>query len=141
MTEHGLEPSACKSDLYTLAGIDSKHPSGIRSSLWRPAEVLDGGVEQIKASTAVRMAAQTEFSCQKLKDQHWNKTRNPLGDGSKKSKPGADGLIDSDSEDEKVVQATKRKAGLGEADSKPALTVPTKSQAGPRAPKKARSAA
>ncbi|KAK1927258.1 hypothetical protein DB88DRAFT_477385 [Papiliotrema laurentii] len=47
LRDHGLEPTACKSDLYTLAGIDSKHPSGLRSSIWRPAELVDTNVIRV----------------------------------------------------------------------------------------------
>lgn len=40
LEDHGLEPSASKSDLYTMLDIDSKHPSGLRSSIWRPSELV-----------------------------------------------------------------------------------------------------
>jgi hypothetical protein len=50
LSEHGIEPSAAKSDLYTLAGIDSNHPTKLRSSIWRPTEVIEGGKEAIEAS-------------------------------------------------------------------------------------------
>lgn len=40
LEDHGIEPSASKSDLYTTLGIDSKHASGMRSSIWRPAELV-----------------------------------------------------------------------------------------------------
>lgn len=48
LSEHGIEPSAVKSDLYTLAGIDSNHPSKLRSTIWRPSEVIEGGTEAVK---------------------------------------------------------------------------------------------
>jgi hypothetical protein len=50
LSSHGMEPSACKSDLYTLAGIDSNHPTKLRSSIWRTHEVIEGGAEGIKVS-------------------------------------------------------------------------------------------
>jgi hypothetical protein len=50
LSEHGIEPSAAKSDLYTLAGIDSNHPTKLRSSIWRPMEVIEGGKEGIEVS-------------------------------------------------------------------------------------------
>lgn len=40
LEEHGIEPSASKSDFYTMLGIDSKHASGMRSSIWRPSELV-----------------------------------------------------------------------------------------------------
>jgi hypothetical protein len=48
LTQHGLEPSAAKADLYTLAGIDSGHRTKLRSSVWRPAEVVPGGRDEVK---------------------------------------------------------------------------------------------
>lgn len=56
LEDHGLEPSASKSDLYTLLGIDSKHPSGMRSSIWRPAELIEGGSAAIKVSSCALRA-------------------------------------------------------------------------------------
>jgi hypothetical protein len=50
LSKHGLEPSAVKSDLYTLAGIDSNHPSKLRSTIWRPYEVILGGKEAVEVS-------------------------------------------------------------------------------------------
>lgn len=73
---------------------------------------------------------------QKLKDAHRDKAREEQG-GEKKATAGHDGLIDSDSEDEKVVQATKRKAAPA-AKSAPETTE-TKSAPPPQ--KKAKSAA
>jgi hypothetical protein len=54
LTEHRLEPSAVKSDLYTLAGIDSNHPSKMRSTIWRPHEVVPGGNDAIKVGPVSR---------------------------------------------------------------------------------------
>ena len=45
LKEHGLEPSAAK---FTLVGIDSNHPTKLRSSIWRVAEVLEGGREEVQ---------------------------------------------------------------------------------------------
>lgn len=50
LKDHGLEPSAAKSDLYTAAGIDSNHPTKLRSSIWRPYEVMPGGRDEVKVS-------------------------------------------------------------------------------------------
>jgi hypothetical protein len=47
LTEHGLESNSVKSNLYTLLGIDSNHPSKLRSTIWRPNEVIP--VDEIKS--------------------------------------------------------------------------------------------
>ncbi|KZP00490.1 hypothetical protein CALVIDRAFT_277182 [Calocera viscosa TUFC12733] len=36
----GLTPGSAKADLYTHIGIDSKHPSGVRSTVWQVKELL-----------------------------------------------------------------------------------------------------
>ena len=71
-----------------------------------------------------------------MKDDH--RARRPVrpdeGGESKAGRIRADGIIDSDSEDEKVVQAAKRKSPAKDAadqvvpeiDTKPAPTEPTK---------------
>ncbi|KDQ20000.1 hypothetical protein BOTBODRAFT_27407 [Botryobasidium botryosum FD-172 SS1] len=38
--EHST-PSAAKPDLYTGIGLDSKHRSGVRSTVWQPKELID----------------------------------------------------------------------------------------------------
>ncbi|BEJ16884.1 hypothetical protein CspHIS471_0602850 [Cutaneotrichosporon sp. HIS471] len=48
LEDHGIDPSASKSDLYTLLGIDSKHASGMRSSIWRSNELIKD-VKALKA--------------------------------------------------------------------------------------------
>ncbi|WWD19091.1 hypothetical protein CI109_103549 [Kwoniella shandongensis] len=89
LTAHGIEPSSVKSDLYTVAGIDSNHPTKLRSTIWRPAEVIEGGVEAIKALKAQYKPTRKAFS----KD---DKLAGPV-------------IIDDTSDDEKVSKAVKRK--------------------------------
>ncbi|KAL7409441.1 hypothetical protein BDY24DRAFT_403090 [Mrakia frigida] len=36
---HGIELSSVKSDLYTILGLDSKHESKMRSTIWQPKEL------------------------------------------------------------------------------------------------------
>ncbi|KAJ7209732.1 hypothetical protein GGX14DRAFT_452894 [Mycena pura] len=40
LRSHGVNLSGVKSDMYTLLGIDSKHPSGIPSTTWKNATIL-----------------------------------------------------------------------------------------------------
>jgi len=40
LRNHGLNLSGVKSNLYTLLGIDSKHPSGIPSTIWKNTALL-----------------------------------------------------------------------------------------------------
>ncbi|KAE9411589.1 hypothetical protein BT96DRAFT_846293 [Gymnopus androsaceus JB14] len=38
---HGFTLSGVKSDMYTLLGIDSKHPSGIQSTIWKNKDLME----------------------------------------------------------------------------------------------------
>lgn len=96
LSEHGLEPSAAKSDMYTLAGIDSKHPTGLRSSIWRPSEVFDGGLQEVRELQA-RFATSQRV-----------KRKSTWGKGPTLKRAKADNLIDSDSEDERVAERLKQ---------------------------------
>lgn len=107
LREHGLEPSAAKSDLYTLAGIDSSHPSKLRSTIWRPAEVIEGGADAVKVSPffgRIDCKAKTRLiRRQALRAQYQRPKREP----GEKKELRADGIIESDSEDEKISNMAK----------------------------------
>ncbi|KAF5354856.1 hypothetical protein D9756_005447 [Leucocoprinus leucothites] len=47
LRSHGATLSGVKADLYTMIGIDSKHPSGIPSTIWKNTALL--GDTEIKA--------------------------------------------------------------------------------------------
>lgn len=36
----GVRPNSAKADVYTIIGLDSKHPSGIKSTIWNPTELV-----------------------------------------------------------------------------------------------------
>ncbi|VDC00333.1 unnamed protein product [Peniophora sp. CBMAI 1063] len=38
--QHGIAPNGVKSNLYTSIGLDSKHPSGIQSTVWKNTALL-----------------------------------------------------------------------------------------------------
>ncbi|EFI28138.1 hypothetical protein CC1G_14165 [Coprinopsis cinerea okayama7 len=49
LRNHGLNLSGVKSDLYTMLGIDSKHPSGIQSTVWKNTALLpDAEIKSLK---------------------------------------------------------------------------------------------
>ncbi|CAE6487710.1 unnamed protein product [Rhizoctonia solani] len=45
----GIRPNSAKADLYTLIGLDSKHPSGIKSTIWNPTDLVPDA--ELKALT------------------------------------------------------------------------------------------
>ncbi|CAE6472074.1 unnamed protein product [Rhizoctonia solani] len=36
----GIRPNSAKTDLYTILGLDSKHASGIKSTIWNPTDLV-----------------------------------------------------------------------------------------------------
>ncbi|RXK41131.1 hypothetical protein M231_01534 [Tremella mesenterica] len=100
---HGLEPTAVKSDLYTLAGIDSNHPTKLRSSIWRPYEVLPGGKTEVEALKEEFLSISSSGGSHQ-------------GSGGKPKRARDQGLIDTDSEDERIVRRHKTNANV---DSRP----------------------
>ncbi|KIK67496.1 hypothetical protein GYMLUDRAFT_37628 [Collybiopsis luxurians FD-317 M1] len=49
LRNHGFNLSGVKSDLYTVLGIDSKHPSGIPSTIWKNKDILsDQEIKELK---------------------------------------------------------------------------------------------
>ncbi|CAE6473109.1 unnamed protein product [Rhizoctonia solani] len=45
----GIRPNSAKTDLYTIIGLDSKHPSGIKSTIWNPTDLVPDA--ELKALT------------------------------------------------------------------------------------------
>lgn len=45
----GVRPNSAKTDLYTLIGLDSKHLSGIKSTIWNPTDLVPDN--ELKALT------------------------------------------------------------------------------------------
>ncbi|CEL52605.1 hypothetical protein RSOLAG1IB_05810 [Rhizoctonia solani AG-1 IB] len=45
----GIRPNSAKTDLYTVIGLDSKHPSGIKSTVWNPTDLIPDA--ELKALT------------------------------------------------------------------------------------------
>ncbi|KAF8448640.1 translation initiation factor eIF 4e-like domain-containing protein [Boletus edulis BED1] len=74
LRQHGLNLSGVKSDLYTTIGLDSKHPSGIPSTVWKNVSLLkDSEIKELKE------AYYTELSVSKA-------TKTPAANPSKESK-------------------------------------------------------
>ncbi|KAL4263029.1 UPF0696 family protein [Pleurotus pulmonarius] len=49
LRNHGLNLTGVKSDMYTSLGIDSKHPSGIPSTIWKNTSLMkDAEIKELK---------------------------------------------------------------------------------------------
>ncbi|CAA7258992.1 unnamed protein product [Cyclocybe aegerita] len=61
LRNHGVNLSGVKSDLYTVVGIDSKHPSGIPSTVWKNTAVLpDKEIKELKDAFFAKKKTATE---------------------------------------------------------------------------------
>lgn len=129
LKDHGLEPSAAKSDLYTLLDIDSNHPTKLRSSIWRVAEVLEGGKDEVQVryigQGGALCGADRRLTVQKLKSQYRPKaTVRAPGEAPRKQTFDKDGFIGSDSEDEAISRNNKlggKLAGRRDGNSDPQI--------------------
>ncbi|KAF9243136.1 hypothetical protein BU15DRAFT_86541 [Melanogaster broomeanus] len=60
LRKHGVNLSGVKSDLYTVIGLDSKHPSGISSTVWKSAALLkDTEIKELKDAATTTTQAET----------------------------------------------------------------------------------
>ncbi|BEI93822.1 uncharacterized protein CcaverHIS019_0602810 [Cutaneotrichosporon cavernicola] len=99
LEDHGIDPSASKSDLYTLLGIDSKHASGMRSSIWRSSEL----VKDVKALKAKYKPGSEKKWVRKDEPEAKPASKSPRKSGSKEPSPGLEkGVSFSDKVDVKA---------------------------------------
>ncbi|KAF8891772.1 translation initiation factor eIF 4e-like domain-containing protein [Infundibulicybe gibba] len=66
LRNHGVNLAGVKSDLYTVIGIDSKHPSGISSTIWKNSALLKDS--EAKVGCRVLLVTPTDDLSQELKD-------------------------------------------------------------------------
>ncbi|KIK90766.1 hypothetical protein PAXRUDRAFT_831416 [Paxillus rubicundulus Ve08.2h10] len=81
LRKHGANLTGVKSDLYTVIGLDSKHPSGISSTVWKNTTLLkDAEMKELKDAyfaelTASKAAASTQAGATKKSKQVGGKPR------------------------------------------------------------------
>ncbi|KAI0783070.1 hypothetical protein C8Q75DRAFT_860478 [Abortiporus biennis] len=85
LRKHGLNLNGVKSNLYTSIGLDSKHPSGIQSTVWRNTALLkETEIKELKdAYYAELSAAKAEVKEQSAQA----KAEGSGGDSTTKVKP------------------------------------------------------
>ncbi|RPD57794.1 hypothetical protein L226DRAFT_537584 [Lentinus tigrinus ALCF2SS1-7] len=108
LRNHGLNLMGVKTDLYTSIGIDSKHPSGVSSTVWKNTALMkDSEIKQLKdeyfseLSTA-KSAAAEEAAAKKTSADTTAKAKPKL-----KKKAGADDPFASDDDEDKEEEAEK----------------------------------
>ncbi|KZT23510.1 hypothetical protein NEOLEDRAFT_1095874 [Neolentinus lepideus HHB14362 ss-1] len=113
LRNHGLNLSGVKSDLYTAIGIDSKHPSGIPSTVWKNTSLMkDSEIKELKDAFFAELGSSKPSADDKKKDGD-EKTLQNDGEKAKdtapakekpkpnlKKKAGQDDFFASDADDE-----------------------------------------
>ncbi|KAJ8696909.1 hypothetical protein PTI98_006732 [Pleurotus ostreatus] len=127
LRNHGLNLSGVKSDMYTSLGIDSKHPSGIPSTIWKNTSLMkDAEIKELKeaffAELSTAKPKATEDKEQKGASGDEEKTH--IGGSSTKkatAKPGpklkkkvADDPFASDNDADEQAENTKADSKVGE---------------------------
>ncbi|KIJ15506.1 hypothetical protein PAXINDRAFT_133525 [Paxillus involutus ATCC 200175] len=114
LRKHGVNLSGVKSDLYTLIGLDSKHPSGISSTVWKNTALLkDAEIKELKDAyfaelSASKAAASAQTETTKKSKQAEGKPRLLL---KKKNVKDEDPFASDDETDAK--QPDSDKSGKG----------------------------
>ncbi|KAG7091084.1 hypothetical protein E1B28_010140 [Marasmius oreades] len=122
LRNHGCTLSGVKSDMYTCLGIDSKHPSGMQSTIWKNSALM-----QDSDSKALRDEFYAELRAPKATDP--SPTTSTAPDAAKpknrlvKKKQGNDDPFASDDEDGNEVQRSggnnKRPKEVDDEDEPP----------------------
>ncbi|KAF8842858.1 hypothetical protein BDN67DRAFT_965307 [Paxillus ammoniavirescens] len=114
LRHHGANLSGVKSDLYTEIGLDSKHPSGISSTVWKNTALLkDAEVKELKDAyfaelSASKAAASAQTETTKESKQAKGKPKFTL---KKKNVKDEDPFASDDENDAK--QPDSNKSGEG----------------------------
>ncbi|KAF8178606.1 hypothetical protein K438DRAFT_1844078 [Mycena galopus ATCC 62051] len=84
LRNHGMSLSGVKSNMYTVLGIDSKHPSGIPSTTWKNAALLPDSESKALKEAYFEGLAEAKEAAKKEKAA---KPEGDKGDAKAKAKP------------------------------------------------------
>ncbi|KAI0821394.1 translation initiation factor eIF 4e-like domain-containing protein [Irpex lacteus] len=109
LRNHGLNLMGVKSNLYTAIGLDSKHPSGIQSTVWKNSALMkEADIKALKDEYYAELNASKATTAEKVADE---KKPTPLASSGATGKPKLkqkqvqNNIFESDDEDEKVPKA------------------------------------
>ncbi|KAF8608230.1 hypothetical protein BDV93DRAFT_486827 [Ceratobasidium sp. AG-I] len=117
----GVRPNSAKADIYTLIGLDSKHPSGIKSTIWNPHDLIPDA--ELKALTEAYWADASKKATTKGAEPASSPTA--AADGAPKKQSTTKRKVE-DSDDDDVFasvedSAVEKDSGAsGKTESKPA---------------------
>ncbi|KAH7927469.1 hypothetical protein BV22DRAFT_1127385 [Leucogyrophana mollusca] len=109
LRNHGVNLSGVKSDLYTAIGLDSKHPSGIPSTIWRNTTLLkDVEIKELKdAYFADLSSAKAAGAAPKTEEKEGSAEKSKRKPVLKK-KAVADDPFRSDDDDDQAKEAERK---------------------------------
>ncbi|KAI0645278.1 translation initiation factor eIF 4e-like domain-containing protein [Trametes meyenii] len=82
LRNHGLNLMGVKSNLYTSIGIDSKHPSGVPSTVWKNTALMkDTEIKELKNEYFAELNAAKAVAAEEVA------AKKEAADGTKKAKP------------------------------------------------------
>lgn len=113
LRNHGLNLSGVKSNLYTAVGIDSKHPSGIQSTVWKNTSLMkDSEIKQLKDAFFAEIDSSKPSGEEKAQDEK-SKESAPAKEKPKfkaKKKAAEDNIFVSDDEGDGAAPAPAKMA-------------------------------
>ncbi|EGO00691.1 hypothetical protein SERLA73DRAFT_166958 [Serpula lacrymans var. lacrymans S7.3] len=111
LRNHGVNLSGVKSDLYTVIGLDSKHPSGIPSTVWKNTALMkDTEIKELKDAYFSDLSAAKKVTITKVPEVNdastvGSKRKPPL---KKKEKAKEDDPFASDEDDNQVDEKRRK---------------------------------
>lgn len=95
LRRHGVNLSGVKSDLYTSIGLDSKHPSGVPSTVWKNTALLpDSEIKELKDAYFAELTS-AKTAAKPIDRKEENAPRKP---GHRKRKAETDDPFSSDND-------------------------------------------
>ncbi|THV05129.1 hypothetical protein K435DRAFT_713703 [Dendrothele bispora CBS 962.96] len=122
LRSHGFSLSGVKSDLFTLIGIDSKHPSGIPSTIWKNSALMkDSEIKELREAHFAELNSKPAVSVEEPQEKE-KSLEDPTAAKSKaktkpKSKKRKDDPFESDNDDNDDSKAqTKKRPNQSNSD-------------------------
>ncbi|GBE81298.1 hypothetical protein SCP_0310250 [Sparassis crispa] len=123
--KHGMTLTGVKSDLYTLIGLDSKHPSGVPSTVWKNAALLkDSEIKDLKDKYFAELNTPKDAATDKVTTPAPVKAKPAL-----KKKVVDDDPFASDDNDTDKAKTSERNSAK---EAKPASAGPSKAKPQPK---------
>ncbi|KAH9941934.1 translation initiation factor eIF 4e-like domain-containing protein [Amylocystis lapponica] len=127
LRNHGMNLMGVKSNLYTAIGLDSKHPSGIQSTVWKNTALMkDSEIKSLKEEFFAELSAAKSANAEKAAEEKAAPSITAKEKPKLKKKAVEDDPFASDDEDVggSVRAAEKPTANVSKASGSPAKPQP-----------------